>query len=273
MTHSARIELRVARTEDVPHLRRIWRESFGDEEEYLDFFFERRFVPENTPILTVEGEPAAQLFLLPAALRTQNGLYSIDYLFSAATDPKYRKRGFMEKLLRFSRSLAKERGKAAIVLLPGSAALYRYYAKCGYETAFFRRTWRCTRETLQSLATPVPSADAVQVLTARMHTTDGVIWDEAALRYALDEHRAFRGEYAAAGCAFAAVSEEDAQILAPPEAIGQGCALLLRLSDTHTFTVTLPPDAPFGTIENGGMICFTGDALPLRDAFISFAME
>ena len=273
MKPSAKIDLRTAEAADVPSIRRIWRESFGDEDAYVDFFLQNRFVPERSPVLTVDGRVAAQLFLLPAHVRTGSRLYPVDYLFAAATDPAYRRQGCMARLLSFAAALSRQRGQAAIVLLPGSADLVRYYAANGYHTAFFRRVWTCSRDQLRALAVPAAPRDAESVLTAYFGQTDGVVWDAHALRYALEEHRRFRGPYAAAGQAFAAVSERNAGLLAPPEAFGQGCALLLALSDAQELNVTLPPDAPFGTLQDGGMIRFAGEPFPLRNAFLSFAME
>ena len=273
MRPSAKIDLRTAEPSDVPCLRRIWRACFGDEDAYIDFFLQNRFVPANSPVLTVDGQVVSQLFLLPASMRTGDSLYPADYLFAAATAPAYRKHGFMAQLLRYAASLSAQRGSAAIVLRPGSAALYRYYAAQGYRTAFAERVWSCTRDALQRAAQPAAPQDAAAVLTAFYSRTNGLVWDADALRYALAEHRTFRGTYAAAGQAFAAVSEQQAVILSSPETVGQGCRALLDLSDAPALTVTLPPDAPFGTLRDGGMIRFLGEPFPVHNAFLSFAME
>ena len=112
----------------------------------------------------------------------------------------------------------------------------------------------------------------LQEAVEQLATLPGV-GKRSALRYALDEYRTFRGSFAAAGQAFAAVSGEEAVLLASPDAVGQGCDLLLHLSDAPLLTVTLPPDAPLGTRQDGGMIRFLHDAFPIQDACISFAME
>ena len=271
MTPFAKIELRTALPSDEPSLRRIWRESFGDDDEYIDFFLTRRFVPDNTPVLAADGTVVSQLFLLPALLRTGEQLHAIDYLFAAATDPAYRKAGCMARLLDYAAELSARRGREAIVLLPGTQALYRYYAKHGYQTAFQRRILQCRREELPA-AVP-PEDDAVSTLNAYYQHADGIVWDTPAIRYALAEHNAFRGRYAASGRAFAAVSGEEAAVIAPPDDVEQGLSLLPLLSDAPCFTVTLPPDAPFGKLQDGGMVRFLKDAFPIQNAFVSFAME
>ena len=272
---SATFELRAAVPQDVPALRDNWRVSFGDSDDYLDFFFMRRFAPENTLVASVSGRVISQFFLLPAVLHTQDGLKNADYLFAAATHPDYRGKGIMGSLLSKARTFCKARGKDAVVLLPGTPELYRYYEKHGYETAFSRRRWNVTRGELLRLAVPVrKNADTLSVLQDILSRRDGLCWDADALGYALAEHRIFRGTYASGDHAFVGVSDDEAVALCDMQHFGECAALLLGLSDLPEFSLLLPSDMPFGTREDGGMICPLCDTpIHLRDAFISFAME
>ena len=49
--------------------------------------------------------------------------------------------------------------------------------------------------------------------------------------------------------------------------------VLLRLTDSPRLTLRFPADVPYGEVQNGGMIRFTGGRLALHNAMISFAME
>ena len=272
---SATVDLRIAAPEDVRALRENWRVSFGDPDDYLDFFFSRRFVPENTLVACVNGRVVSQLFLLPALLHTQDGALRADYLFAAATHPEFRGQGIMAALLSETRAFCSDRGKDAIVLLPGSSALYRYYAACGYETAFFRNRQTVSRAELARLAVPVrKEMDTAAVLQTILSCRDGLIWDADALAYALSEHSAFRGTYASSENAFVALSEDEAVCLCAPQDFGACASLLLELSGQPLFSLTVPADVPIGTRENGGMLCsLSNQPIHLREAFISFAME
>lgn len=272
---SVKFEIRTATPEDIPALRQNWSASFGDTDEYLDFFFHRRFDCENTLVACVGKSPAAQLFLLPAKLRSGESELCVDYLFAAATHPKYRKQGIMSTLLSYARTLCAERGKDAIVLLPGSPSLYNYYAQRGYEKAFSRRRWVVTRDELACLRSPVKeTADVLSVLQSVLNGRDGLCWDADALAYALEEHRLFRGAYAASEHAFVSFGEDEAVCLCTPEDFGECAALLLGLSDLPQFTLTFPSDIPNGIWEDGGMLCcLCNNEIHLRDAYISFAME
>lgn len=272
---SAKSELRLANESDVAALRGNWRLSFGDGEPYLDFFFSRRFVPENTVVACSDDRVIAQLFLLPADLRTGNDLLAADYLFAAATHPAYRGRGIMTSLLAAARTICAERRKDAIVLLPGTTELYRYYKNNGFKTAFYRRRLHITREALSALAAPIrETASAVCAVQSFFAGHDGLCWNADAIRYALDEHTAFRGKYASCKNAFVSLDGDEAFCVCAPKDFGLCAALLLGLSDLQSFTLVLPPDLPFGTAEDGGMICLLQEKpIQLRDAYLAFAME
>lgn len=268
--------MRTAQRADQARMRQIWRACFGDGDDYIDFFLSRCFVPENTLLCTADERIVSQLFLLPTALRAGAHCVPIYYLFAAATDPAYRRRGLMERLLREADALSARRGRQAIVLLPGDPALYAYYAKHGYATAFYRRT--ATLSQARAFAASAERATAVDTepipfLQAFLWERDGVEWDAAFLRYALDEHSRFRGTFACAGGAFACREGDTAAILATSRAITQGVSLLTDVCGMTQGTLILPPDAPFGTLCDAGMIRWIGDALPLHDAFIPFPME
>lgn len=272
---SANYDLRTATRTDEPALRMNWRASFGDPDDYLDFFFTRRFVPENTLVACANGTVVSQLFLLPTMLRTKTGLLPADYLFAAATHPDHRGQGVMAALLSKSRSLCLQRQKDAIVLLPGTRELYRYYEKHGFETAFSRRRWDVTRSELARLAVPAAKAqDEKVVLQELLQRRDGLCWDADALEYALAEHRTFRGNYAASAHVFVCDDGDDAVCLCAPQHFGECAFLLLALSDRQHFSLVTPADVPFGAKEDGGMLCRLCDKpVQMRDAFISFAME
>lgn len=270
---SAKINLRTATRADIPALRENWRLSFGDGEAYLDFFFSRRFEPRLTPVAVADGRLVAQLFLLPALLVSDGDSCEVYYLFAAATHPQYRGLGIMAQLLREAEHIACANGRNAVVLLPGEPGLYLYYARHGYETAFTRRVWTVARSELAEIALESPETDAFLFLLRYLQQREGVCWNEDALRYALDEHRRFRGTYAACESAFAAVSADEADVLCAPSGFQHAAGLLLRLTNSEHLTLRFPSDIPYGTPQDGGMIRWLGEKKLMHNAYISFAME
>lgn len=248
---------RVARAEDIPALRRNWQACFGDEAAYLDFFFSRRFDPQTTLVWDLDGVVVSQLFLLPAKLRDTAGtLYAIDYLFAAATHPDFRCKGYMGQLLHFAESFSAQRGKCGIALLPGEERLYGYYSRFGYRTAFCRRIWHGNLRTIPDLDVPQNVSDeAIPFLTQYAKSHTGIVWDADALQFALDEHAHFRGRYAAFAHGFAASQQDGAcLILSEPNYLRDALGLLRDISECDEVHLCLPPDAPLGTMTDGGML-------------------
>ncbi len=258
--------------EDVPDLRENWRLSFGDTDDYLDFFFSRRFDPENTLVAEMNGKVVSQLFLFDVDLITASGLIPAFYLFAAATHPDYRHKGIMSKLIIRTKIKCIRKSKRAIVLMPGSRELYTFYKKHSFDAVFPRKRLNISREELSRLSEPVVHADAESIIGTYLSEHDGVWWDNDAVSYALEEHRIFRGPYAASTHAFVSLCDGEATCLCDPEYFGECAALLLEISDLTEFSLVFPCSFPFGTPEDGGM-CYSFDKLKLRDAFLIFAME
>ncbi len=68
-------EYRSAREGDVPALRELWKEAFGDRDRFLDQFFEGPFAPERSRVAVVEGASAEPSTGLPPPAGAQSLAY------------------------------------------------------------------------------------------------------------------------------------------------------------------------------------------------------
>lgn len=127
------MQLTHARREDVPALKKLWSECFGDAEFYLDFYFQNRFVPEDTLIVR-EEEPVAMLTLMEASVNGEKGFY----IYAVATLPDHRGRGLQRQLSRYAEEVMRERGGRFACLVPAEEGLFTFYEKLGYRRAFTR---------------------------------------------------------------------------------------------------------------------------------------
>lgn len=64
-------EYRSAREGDVPALRELWKEAFGDGDRFLDQFFEGPFAPERSRVAVVEGAVSGALYWFPPPARVR----------------------------------------------------------------------------------------------------------------------------------------------------------------------------------------------------------
>lgn len=113
----------------IPQLRTVWKECFGDSDEFLDSFFSTGFSPSHCRCLTVEGRVAAVLYWFDVSCKGKR----MAYLYAVATAPAFRKQGLCRRLMKDTHAHLSLRGYSGILLVPDGEALSRMYAGMGYQ--------------------------------------------------------------------------------------------------------------------------------------------
>lgn len=114
----------------IPCLRRLWQQAFGDTEEFLDSFFSMAFAQERCRCITLEGCPIAALYWFDCVWEGKKAAY----VYAVATDNACRGKGYCRTLLEDTHTHLKSQGYALAVLVPGEEGLFRLYEKCGYKS-------------------------------------------------------------------------------------------------------------------------------------------
>lgn len=248
--------IRRARREDIPLLMELWEASFGDSRAYISFFFEKRFSPQETFLFEWGGRPVSMLFLLDAQLQHGGKHYAVKYLYAACTAPSFRGQGVMRRLIDFAARSAAEEGADCIALVPASRGLFRYYAGCGFQNAFFCETLQLSRKEMGQLAagsaasgSPLAVPEMAEIRRTVLQPRDHLAWDTAALEYALEEHK-FSG-----GSAIGVRSGEQQgyclfdqqgdvcfvqELLIARGAVDSMFSALMKESDAHIFSLHCP---------------------------------
>ena len=166
-------------------LRTLWRDAFGDGDEYLDLFFSEYPAERFALAAVCDGQVASALYLLPMTLARGKRKYPAQYVYAVATDKEYRRRALMRSLLDRAAEEASRSGIEALVTVPSNAGLFPYYTACGFETGFYADT----------LTKDVEPADSIEftktTLCAQKKVRDAFFsrfplygqWDEDALAY------------------------------------------------------------------------------------------
>lgn len=129
--------IRLSQAADVLRLKHIWKECFGDSDQFIDFYFAQFYKPEQTMVLLTESEIAAMLTMIPITLRLTPTLsLPCVMLYAIATHPAYQGKGLAGELMAYSNDYAAANGSAFSVLVPASASLFSFYKKLSYEEAF-----------------------------------------------------------------------------------------------------------------------------------------
>lgn len=116
--------------EQIPSLRALWKEAFGDSDAFLDTFFATAFRTERCRCITIEHQVVAALYWF----HCEYGENRIAYVYAIATAKSYRGQGLCRALMNDTHALLQKQGYAGAVLVPGEASLFDFYRKIGYET-------------------------------------------------------------------------------------------------------------------------------------------
>ena len=152
-----------ATREQVPALRMLWESVFGEDPAFLDLFFARVFVPDNTLVWMENGRVVSALYVLPYLIAHGEENLRAAYLYALATEPAWRGRKIMSRLIEASFDLCAARGYALSMLVPAKDSLFGFYRGFGFEEFFDRVRVEKTRAELQALAV---GCEPVKLVTA-----------------------------------------------------------------------------------------------------------
>lgn len=140
-----------ATREQIPELRALWQNVFGDGPDFLDPFFTRVFIPDNTLVWTENGCVVSALYILPYTIPNGEETLRAAYLYALATEPAWRGRKIMSHLIEASFDLCAARGYALTMLVPAKDSLFGFYRGFGFEEFFERVRIEKSREELLEL--------------------------------------------------------------------------------------------------------------------------
>ncbi len=112
----------------IPGLRRLWQEAFGDPDGFLDGFFSTAYSARRCLCITREDRVLAALYWLDMSCEGA----PMAYIYAVATAKAYRGQGLCRLLMEHTRQQLARQGCAAAVLVPETEALAEMYAAMGY---------------------------------------------------------------------------------------------------------------------------------------------
>lgn len=235
----------------IIELKRLWKQAFGDPEDFVDVFFATGYSPDRCRYLTVDGHLAAALYWFDCSCRGEK----IAYIYGVATDVHFQKQGLCRKLMEQTHAQLRKQGYAGAVLVPGSKTLFTLYEKLGYRTCSHVAAFSCEAGTPIPLC-PIDTA-AYAALRLRYLPAGGVLQEGVTL----DFLAAFARFYAGDGFVLATTPEGKQlyihELLGTADAAGIVAALGAKTGRVRTpgnevpfamyygFT-TAPPPAYFG---------------------------
>lgn len=124
---------------DVGQMKALWKSAFGDEQPLIDNFFKTLYSHDNALIAKNGDEVCGCVYIIDGFLNSVGGKsYKCGYVYAAVTKSEHRGRGIMRELIAALCDMQRQRGAAALLLVPSEKELFDYYKKLGFVTAFYK---------------------------------------------------------------------------------------------------------------------------------------
>lgn len=112
----------------IPCLRALWKEAFGDSDAFLDAFFIHGFSSRRCRCITEGGAVVAALYWFEVTCENQR----FAYLYAVATAKSWRGRGLFSALFQDTKKILTQEGFDGILLVPERESLGRMYERFGF---------------------------------------------------------------------------------------------------------------------------------------------
>ena len=123
------MEIKHPKKADIPMLRDLWQDAFGDSEQFLDMFFDTAFNSNRALCITDNNSLCAALYWFDCTHQGQR----IAYIYAVATAKAHRGKGLCRTLTDHTQNILTQQGYAGAILVPAQAGLFDMYKKLGYK--------------------------------------------------------------------------------------------------------------------------------------------
>lgn len=162
----------------IPRLRSLWKEAFGDPDEFLDIFFATAFSPSRCRCVVEDGEIPAALYWFDVSCRGQK----MAYIYAVATGKESRGRGLCRALMADTAEVLRDTGYHGAILVPQDEGLFSMYAKMGYLPATMLDEFHCAASDVSAPVLEITPAEYAARRRAQL-PPDGVLQEGVNLAF------------------------------------------------------------------------------------------
>ena len=123
------IRIETAGAEDMDEIRKLWKQSFDDQDAYMDYYFSNVSTRNHIFVAKTDSKIISMVHLNPYTLaETTAGVTTYKkggYIVGVATDPEFRRQGIMSMLMKYVLSYAAENDYDYIYLMPEKEIYYK----------------------------------------------------------------------------------------------------------------------------------------------------
>lgn len=239
------IEMRLALPEEENSQKTLWKLAFGDDDDYIDYFFQQKErVGAEMLVLLENGVLFSMVALFPVTLTLPEGeTVSSSYIYALATHPEAQGRGYCHHLLAYVDAYLKGKGIASVTIVPAEASLHRFFGTNGFRECFGTRKVELLRYMAkdvdpQASLSPVTHQDYNQLREQRLADSFHVSYSDEMIAYQAGLCRMADSQLyqitigAEQGCVAAEYLNEDTllvkELLMAPHLLEQAASLVMK---------------------------------------------
>lgn len=183
------ITIRTGTPQDVPQEKELWKKCFGDASSYIDVFYQKFCDAEQVLVVDEDGEINSMAAMLPGTIHLPEGRdVPVGYVYALATNPYVQGKGHARQLLAFGDKYLQERGMEAMVLVPASPSLHRFFEAIGMEECFATRkveilTSALTGDTGGGAMTPISPKEYNEIRESYLKDTFHVSYTDQMIQF------------------------------------------------------------------------------------------
>ncbi len=183
------VKIRKADFSDIPTLKNIWKICFGDEDTYIDFFFEERFSTLTGLVFEFGNEIAGGMYLMKCSLSSDGIKKDGFYGYAIGILPQYRGKGIyafvQRKLIDYFSGC-----NLFFILSPANEKLIHFYKSLGLKACSFVSSKEYfPKDLITDINTSELDAPDFERLRNKCFNDNYIIWDKTALDYVLKENK------------------------------------------------------------------------------------
>ena len=220
----------------IPGLRSLWKEAFGDSDAFLDIFWDTAFSADRCRCITVDGQVAAALYWFDCRLDDR----PIAYVYAVATAKTFRGQGLCRKLMDNTRLLLADLGYSGIILVP-EMHLIGMYEGMGYKVCSYVREFTCRASSNPVVLQEISAAEYAD-LRRQYLPKGGVVQENENLQFLSGISKLYTGD----GFLYA----DDAELLGNTDAAPGILAALGKTSGTFRCPGNEIPFAMYLPLDN-----------------------
>lgn len=114
---------------NILSLRSLWKEAFGDSDEFLDSFFSTAYSEKRCRCITDQSDVLSALYWFDCVADGEK----VAYIYAVATLESQRGTGLCAMLMKNTHEHLCKLGYVGAILVPGSVKLFDFYEKLGYK--------------------------------------------------------------------------------------------------------------------------------------------